>query len=406
MKTLELTDLFNRYLQNTCSEAEVELLMLHFHSPDARVLNELVAQEMDKNDLGSAAKEKDLRVSVDRVHQNLRNNISKEVVCHQKTVRRLWSPIATAAAVLLIVGLGIFFYISYFAPRRADGKDSTKDLVNDLMPGGNKAYLTLANGQKLSLTDVANGTLAKESGVEISKTADGQVIYTLHHVKGGTTATNTIETPNGGQYQVCLPDGSKVWLNAASKLIYPVSFATQKERKVTLSGEAYFEITKDKQHPFHVKTANQEIKVLGTHFNVNGYSDEGSIRTTLLEGSVRVLAGNGSGVQHQDADGVVLKPGQQSILKAGKINVTKVDTEEAIAWKQGVFNFNNEDIFSIMRKLARWYNIEVIYEGRVPDVRFGAEISRSRSLAQVLKILEKTEGVKFKIEGRRVTVMP
>nr|WP_199076562.1 FecR family protein [Pedobacter sp. ASV19] len=406
MKTLELTDLFNRYLQNTCSEEELELLMLHFHSPDVRALNELVAQELDKNDLGSASQEQDLKVSIDRVYQNLRNRISDQVIDHQKTVRRLWSPIAAAAAVLLIVGLGIIFYISYYSPRRADGRDSTKDLVNDIMPGGNKAYLTLANGQKLSLTDVANGTLAKESGVEISKTADGQVIYTLQHAEGGMTATNTIETPNGGQYQVCLPDGSKVWLNAASKLIYPVSFATQKERRVTLSGEAYFEIAKDKQHPFHVKTANQEIEVLGTHFNVNGYSDEGSIRTTLLEGSVRILAGNGSGMQRRDAYGVVLKPGQQSILAAGKINVTEVDAEEAVAWKQGVFNFHNEDIFSLMRKLARWYNIEVIYEGSVPDVRFGAEISRSRSLAQVLKILEKTEGVKFKIEGRRVTVMP
>jgi len=325
---------------------------------------------------------------------------------------KLWPRIAAAAAVLLVVGLGVFFYTS----RHLEGSAATRDLVNDLNPGSNKAYLILSNGKRVSLTDAANGAIAKEAGVEITKTADGQVIYTTRHPEGGTTegpvsgnrdisslgfprhdggrvemtAMNTIETPKGGQYQVRLPDGSKVWLNAASKLIYPVSFIGRGQREVTLSGEAYFEIAKDKSHPFHVKTLKQDVEVLGTHFNINSYADEPNIKTTLLEGSVKV----------NDA---ILKPGQQSILAGGKIKVVPADLEEAVAWKNGLFRFENADLPTVMRQIARWYDVDIVYPAQIPEGTFTGEVYRNMTASKVLDGLGFT-GVKFKIEGKKIII--
>jgi ferric-dicitrate binding protein FerR (iron transport regulator) len=337
----------------------------------------------------------------------------------ETTRRSLWPRIAAAAAILLIVGLSIFFYTSYYAPRHLEGSEAMRDLLaNDIKPGGNKAYLILSNGKRVSLTDAANGELAKEAGVEISKTADGQVIYTTRHPEGGTTegpvsgsrdissqgfprhdggrvemtAMNTIETPKGGQYQVRLPDGSKVWLNAASKLIYPVSFNGRGQRVVELSGEAYFEIFKNKLQPFVVKSKNQEVTVLGTHFNVNTYDDEPNTKTTLLEGSVKV-------------NEAVLKPGQQSILAGGKINVIPADLTETMAWQKGDFVFKNEALESIMRKICRWYNVEVIYVGKIDTKQtFSGQISRNKNISEVLKALESSGTLKFKIEGRKIRI--
>jgi len=337
----------------------------------------------------------------------------------ETTRRSLWPRIAAAAAILLIVGLSIFFYTSYYAPRHLEGSAATRDLLaNDIKPGSNKAYLILSNGKRVSLTDAANGELAKEAGVEITKTADGQVIYTTRHPEGGTTegpvngsrdissqgfprhdggrvemtAMNTIETPKGGQYQVRLPDGSKVWLNAASKLIYPVSFNGRGQRMVELSGEAYFEIFKNKLQPFVVKSKNQEVTVLGTHFNVNTYDDEPNTKTTLLEGSVKV-------------NEAVLKPGQQSILARGKINVIPADLTETMAWQKGDFVFKNEALESIMRKICRWYNVEVIYVGKIDTKQtFSGQISRNKNISEVLKALESSGTLKFKIEGRKIRI--
>jgi len=337
----------------------------------------------------------------------------------ETTRRSLWPRIAAAAAILLIVGLSIFFYTSYYAPRHLEGSEAMRDLLaNDIKPGGNKAYLILSNGKRVSLTDAANGELAKEAGVEITKTADGQVIYTTRHPEGGTTegpvsgsrdissqgfprhdggrvemtAMNTIETPRGGQYQIRLPDGSKVWLNAASKLIYPVSFIGRGQRVVELSGEAYFEIFKNKLQPFVVKSKNQEVTVLGTHFNVNTYDDEPNTKTTLLEGSVKV-------------NEAVLKPGQQSILAGGKINVIPADLTETMAWQKGDFVFKNEALESIMRKICRWYNVEVIYVGKIDTKQtFSGQISRNKNISEVLKALESSGTLKFKIEGRKIRI--
>lgn len=320
--------------------------------------------------------------------------------------------ISSAAAIVLLIGGGLFYYNSYKKDIQQQLASNTPK--NDIVPGSNKAILTLADGRRISLTDANNGTIAEQSGFRITKAADGQLIYTVSALfpSGGDAkgrgGFNTIETPRGGQYQVILPDGTKVWLNATSSLKYPSSFASHK-RKVELNGEAYFEVVKNKSQPFVVITDKQEIEVLGTHFNVNSYADEGLTKTTLLEGSVKVYAPFSPSPLKRA--GVRLQPGQQSALTDNGISVTDVNTEEAVAWKNGYFMFESENIKSIMRKIERWYDVEVVYNGDIPTDKFGGTVSRFSNVSQVLKKLELTNRVKFKIEampnsgsGRRIMV--
>lgn len=328
----------------------------------------------------------------DELHKEIWQGVQKNTVAKPST-GQLWPKIAVTAAVLLTLSFGIY----WFNNNNGDLNHGVI-IVNDIAPGKSKAYLTLANGKRIALTDAANGNLAREGGVQITKTADGQLVYKISSTPSGKKdpALNTIETPRGGQYQIRLQDGTKVWLNAASKLTYPQSFTAALNRKVTLSGEAYFEVAKDKTHPFIVETAGQLVKVLGTHFNINSYTDEGDTKTTLLEGSVKV-----SGLTE-----IVLKPGQQATFKAGDLRIAEVNTENVIAWKNGEFEFANEPLESIMRKISRWYDVEVIYQN--PELKneiFSGGISRFELVSDVLKKLSLTEVVKFKIEGRRIFVM-
>ncbi|WP_316817270.1 FecR family protein [Pedobacter nyackensis] len=320
---------------------------------------------------------------------------------HYKNIgSRLWYRIATAAAILLVAGSSMYFYttgtVGFFKDNLADGRNITA--------GKNTAVLTLANGRQIDLSAALNGQLVKEPGLSITKAADGQLVY---EIKGRTGTAgddghlNTVSTPKGGQYKVVLPDGSKVWLNAASSISFPSVFSGLSHRKVQLNGEAYFEVKKDKSHPFVVQAGQQKIEVLGTHFNVNAYTDEHRIKTTLLEGSVRV--GFVAPAQTVPVFGI-LKPGQQSILADGAMNIIPADTEEALAWKNGYFKFNSESISSIMRKLSRWYDVEVVYEGELSKDRFGGTISRNKNVADVLEMLESTKLVTFKVEGRKIIV--
>lgn len=300
-------------------------------------------------------------------------------------------PIAIAASLLLCLSIGFYFYRDNHKPKLVIEKST-------ILPGSNKAFLTLSNGKRINLADADNGELIKQTGLSIAKTASGEVIYTVTDQKAISNLTdNTISTPNGGQWQVRLPDGSVVFLNAASSLTYPVSFASAQKRIVKLNGEAYFEVAKDKKHPFIVKTSQQEVQVLGTHFNINSYANEPAIKTTLLEGSVQVNPINTSGV--------LLKPGEQAVLSENALKVKPVDLEEVMAWKNGYFMFNDEGIESIMKKIARWYDIDVEYEGSVAGEKFNGMVSRSKKIEQILKILEETNAVKFKIEGRKVIVI-
>ncbi|MGX5687845.1 FecR family protein [Arcticibacter tournemirensis] len=305
-----------------------------------------------------------------------------------------WPFRRVAASVALILSLCILLLIL----RKDPGTVQTAD--NDIAPGENKAVLTLSNGKKILLDDSADGEIAKQSGIKITKKTNGELVYTVvDPASRGITAgqTNVIETPKGGQYQINLPDNTKIWLNAGSSLRYPVAF-TGKERKVVLTGEAYFEVAPDKTKPFIVESDQTEIKVLGTHFNVMAYDDEETMNTTLLEGSV--LIRNRYGKQ-------LLMPGLQARVnkKNNQINVSQANLSASIAWKNGYFYFHDEDIRSIMMKVGRWYDVEVVYQGDVQSPAFGGTFSRYKKLSQLLAYLHEAGDLNFKLEGRRVIVM-
>jgi len=267
-----------------------------------------------------------------------------------------------------------------------------------IKPGGNKAVLTLSDGKRITLDDASNGQLADEQGLSIKKTTEGQLVYEVKKVEPeGPLAFNTIETPRGGQYQVVLPDGSKVWLNAASSLTYSTTFS-KKERKVILKGEAYFEVAPATKHPFVVQTDHQQINVLGTRFNVNAYEDEGLVQTTLLDGAVKVRVSN-----HEH----VLKPGQQSILRQTDqaFFIQAADLEKVMAWKNGYFIFNKENLHSVMRQVARWYDVDVRFNGseKQEDI-FVGRLPRSADITDILKVL-KLSKVRYKMEGRTLMLL-
>jgi transmembrane sensor len=300
---------------------------------------------------------------------------------------------AVAASLVLILGAGLYFLNKI----KQSESGLTRSVVYDVPPGSNRATLTLANGAKINLNNAANGAIASESGVKIIKTTNGQLIYDLSGAKNENDEVgyNTIEVPAGGQWQVVLPDQSKVWLNAQSSITYPSRFAG-KERKIKITGEAYFEVSHNKDMPFRVESGTQLVEVLGTHFNISAYADDKAISTTLFQGSVKVnLQGKTQ----------MLKPGEQALVKAGKMELVKdVDLEEVLAWKNGDFQFN-ESLESIMAKIARWYNIEVVYQTKqAAELTFSGKISKSRNISAILKMLEYNGDVHFKVEGRRVTV--
>ncbi|SEO94748.1 FecR protein [Mucilaginibacter gossypiicola] len=308
--------------------------------------------------------------------------------------------VAAAAAVLILGMAGLFITRMLTTdhenfPRRV--------AQSNIHPGGNKAILTLANGKKISLTDANNGQIANQNGIKVTKAANGQLVYTItgrENLSGASSGTeldafNTIETPKGGQYQVVLPDGSKVWLNAYSSLKFPVSFVNHNERRVELAGEAYFEVSHNKELPFRVVTNRQTVEVLGTHFNVNAYTDDAVTKTTLLQGSVRVTAASKS---------TVLIPGQQAKL-TNTLDVSEANTTEAVAWKNGYFNFDDEKLENIMRSVSRWYNVEVVFEDQsLKTETFGAVTTRFASITTLLKMMEQTGDARFSIQGNTITI--
>ncbi|MEQ7800957.1 FecR family protein [Pedobacter sp. ASV1-7] len=375
MQESEAKELLKKYCAGICSEEEIAILETWY-----------VRQNMSLPEISEVEREKQL----DEVWNSLPIHSKKHFFI------RLWPRVAAVGMIILAISTGLLFY--FF--KNTSNKDQIS-YARDIKPGGDKAVLTLADGSKINLSDVAQGKLAEQSGISISKTADGQLIYKIVEVAGEVKSSNnieynTIETPLGGQYQVYLPDGTKVWLNAASVLRYPVKFIGD-ERRVELKGEGYFEVAKIKNKTFKVFSAEQTIEVLGTHFNVMAYTDEKVIRTTLIEGSVKV-----SNAKHSK----LLIPGEQSVVFGGneiQINET-ADTEEVMAWKNGYFKFN-ENLESIMNKISRWYNVEIKYEFKPDsDLVFAGKISRARDIDAVLKIMEYTGKVHFKVEGRVVTV--
>jgi ferric-dicitrate binding protein FerR (iron transport regulator) len=342
-------NLVKRYLEKKSTDEELEVF---FHLAEKGELDQYLSESMDE-ELGSPGKEEEGN-KVKKLHP-----------------AKLWMPIA--ASVLILLSLGFYLLLN-----KQDVKQTNMQVAN-IPPGGNKAFLTLANGNKIILNSAKNGNIATQGNVTVLKVADGQLSYAAKGKEDTEAGFNTITTPKGGQYQLILADGTKVWLNAMSSLRFPAVFKGV-ERQVELTGEAYFEVAKNKAMPFIVKSGFQAVRVLGTHFDVNAYTDESSIKTTLLEGSVEV--------SNQYAK-TIIAPGQQSVSgDQGGLLKREVDTEKEVAWKNGIFSFDGDDLKTIMRQVSRWYNVDVSYSGTISDEKFHGEISRFSNLSDVLKILE------------------
>ena len=307
---------------------------------------------------------------------------------------KLWPGIAAAAAVILVITTGLLFYKSYDVPKLS----ATDVAKNEIAPGMNQATLTLDDGRKISLKDAASGTLAKETGASITKTKNGQIVYTtdLSSNLSNEIKYNTIATPNGGQWRLTLADGTNVWLNATSSLTYPSSFSGN-ERVVSLTGEAYFEVAKDKVHPFVVKTYKQEVKVLGTHFNINSYENEPYTKTTLLEGSVAVS-------EKENGNKLLLSPGEAAFNNGRSLKMQVVNTDADVSWKNGYFTFKKADLKTVMRQFSRWYNVEIEYEGKVPDVELTGDVYRNVNASQALKILSYFN-VHYRMETHKIIIV-
>lgn len=378
MSPQEFIDLYEKYLSGNCTPEEINQLEVYRDSFELK--------DLPWND-GMGNREE---VKLDILY-NLNHNISTP----QKSFKGYW----IAAAATLIFALGLIWITGHNGHNVSTEIAQKTPVGGPVIPGNNKATLTLSDGSNIDLTDSRKGLLSKQGSVAVGKSGEGKIVYDAKQAEAKSAAIlyNMISTPRGGQYQVVLSDGTKVWLNAASSIKFPTVF-TGHERKVELRGEAYFEVAKNKDMPFKIAVEHMSIEVLGTHFNVDAYKDEEAIKTTLLEGSVKLVTGN------QQA---FLKPGQQATLNQQQsFNIRSVNTEEAIAWKNGYFIFNNENIQSIMRKISRWYDVEVVYNGKVDERDFGGTVSRFDSVADVLKSLELTGTVHFKMEGRRIIVMP
>lgn len=370
----------------------------------------------------------------DSIEQQVNSNLTEEdfgaalfnlvaergrIKAANKKVHTLWPRIAAAVAVLLVIGAGWFYYGSgLFGDREADGRHP--ELVSgspyDIAPGKNTATLTLTDGAVINLSDTKTGVVIDTGKLTYN---DGSLVQNSSgaHFSGSVSGSSpdvqqriVLSTPRGGTYKVVLPDGTKVWLNAASSLKFPSTFSGMVNRKVDLIGEAYFEVYKNKNKPFLVNTGEQQVQVLGTHFNINAYNDKGWIKTTLLEGSVKVGIINDAAIDKRTGllkpgIGTIVAPGQQAeVLYGQPVKLIQANLEEAMAWKNGMFIFNDEDIESVMKKVARWYDVEVVYEGKISKDGFNGMISRDKNISQVLLALEKTKGVHFKIKGRRVIV--
>jgi len=373
----DIQKMIQKYVDGTATAEEIIFVEAYYAYQDSNEVPELSEQEQEtlgKQTLNAITAE-----------------LNKSPQFPKRTSKLL--RYAVAAAVLAVSATsGYLFLKGRSVNHRLLAAASKKQI--DVKPGTNRAVLTLADGSSIILDDQLPGNIKQLPGLMITKTPKGELIYKVsaHSGSGSDISTNTITTPKGGQYQVFLADGTHVWLNAASKLTFPQAFVGRM-RRVKLEGEGYFEVTRNKAMPFHVLTGSQDVEVTGTHFNVNGYTDSETINTTLLEGGITV---------HQNGRSKQVSPGQQAIVSVNlsDIKVNIADTEEAVAWKNGLFEFNNASLTQIMNQLERWYDLKIDYSS-LPAKRYNGMVPRSANLSRVLQMLEVTGNIKFKIEEQR-----
>ena len=390
---MDIQEIFKRYLAGSCTQEELEFLFAYFENEqlDSRAdLLALLEAEFQRDEWED--KELDeLRHLVSRNRTRLAKSLNRK-----STFRRgFWF---SAAAVVLFLSAATFYFWDEGSHPQLN---KSNEQVVRVSPGSNKAMIISADGKTIDLSDQQRG-IVMDDDRQMSY-ADGSAIEGISDDSGAESAVYELVTPKGGTYQLTLSDGTRVWLNAASRLTYPQRFRGS-FREVTLSGEAYFEVATNKDQPFMVKSEGQRVTVMGTAFNIAAYEDEENTRTTLVNGSVKVDIenDNSSAVDHS----VWLHPGQQSILSQSKLVSLTVDPAAEIAWRSGRFYFDNQTIKYVMRQLSRWYDIEVVYEKGIENRRFSGSISRSNELEEVLYDLQLTKSIRFEIKGRRVTVIP
>lgn len=378
-------DLWERFLSDTLSEAEARELKHLLQVRDGRIPDAIdkLLQDRDWNGLAPLDKGEAILQRVLNSDSPQRHGLLRKMAGLGR-----WA----AAAILLFLVAGIYFLSS----RRQGNQALVSQKQNtpkDMPPGHNGAILTLSNGEKIILDSAGNGVLASDASVNVVK-KDGRISY---EGKAGEVVYNDIVTPKGREWQLTLGDGTKVWLNAGSSIHYPLSFL-ENQRVVEITGEAYFEVAPNAKAPFIVKTAQREIRVLGTHFNVNAYVDEPALKVTLLEGSVKVVNGSSN---------TIIKPGEQLVSTAISAvpSVKEVDTDDVVAWINGRFKFDNSDIRTVMRQIERWYNVEVEYRGTPPNYQFVGGTYRNINLSEVLKVLE-LSGVHFERAENKIIVLP
>ncbi|MBN9284108.1 MULTISPECIES: FecR family protein [unclassified Flavobacterium] len=381
MKTSQnIPQLYKQFLSGRCTPEELQELFRYFGTTDEEVLRNLITQAPDdENDYQSISTERAEKLG--HLYQNIkaRTQVSKTYK---------WKYAVTIAATLFIISTFVIYFL-----KRSNNKTAQQAqvLTEDVRPGKQAATLTLASGKKIFLSDAINGKIAEESGVRITKDKNGLITYEITGNQSEPNGTNTLSTSRGETYQVILPDKSKVWLNATSSISYSTSLRERDgERRVMLSGEAYFAVAKDKSRPFIVRTANQEVRVLGTHFNVNSYADKNSTVTTLEEGSVMVNPLN------KKINPTILKPGQQSLFNGSSLSIETANMEAALGWKNGLFVFDQASVPEVMQQISRWYNIDVEYKGVIPEDKIGGDISRQSDLSAVLRMLELVN-IRYKI---------
>ncbi|MCO5235839.1 MAG: FecR domain-containing protein [Chitinophagaceae bacterium] len=388
-----IEDLIEKYLENKITPEEMQLLNEWYDSfPDTR--EQVFVSKQEEETIAN------------RIADRVSGTIAEaQDTSNVRPLFRMGRFSIVAAAVIVILGFSFFFY--FFPPTVSQNhavvqtEPAINSLSGEIRPGSNKAVLTLADGSAIILDSVSNGVLSRQGAVEIQKLDSGLLSYVGEEKREAVSRPlfNAISTPRGGQYQVTLSDGTKVWLNAASSIRFPVNF-TGNERRVYITGEVYFEIAKDRQHPFRVELNNGEnvIEVLGTHFNVNAYDDEAAVKTTLIEGKVKLTT------RDHDTPSILL-PGQQSETdKEGNTVIRKnADTEAAIAWIHGNFQFRSAGLQEILRQVARWYDVDIEYKEDL-DMHFTGQLPRSESVYTVFKHLSLTGAVHFTINGRKVIV--
>jgi hypothetical protein len=390
MDTTRLEYLFDCFISSTCSVEEEKEFMNLLDEPEVEGAVKNLIDQFFAN--GNVEQQMPENISAAILKKILKKDEAAVVPFKKKTRNFAWMKVA--AMIVLFLSATYLYIRNNNSSEAVNKKIATTEKPLPLTPGGNHAVLTMADGTKILLDSLENGKI-QHGNLSISKNNGLLVFNAGSHNARESLSYNTLSTPRGGQYKIILADGSEVWLNASSSLRFPSVFKGDK-REVELKGEGYFEVAKNKAKPFYVKVGDMSIKVLGTHFNVSAYSDDNSIKTSLLEGSVKITEGKTVGL---------LKPGEQAILSRSNENleIKKVDMEEVMAWKNGLFQFEGADITTIMHEISRWYDVDVVYSGKVPVRHFEGKISRDANLSQVLKILE-LSNVKFRVEGKKIIV--